>query len=192
VLHGTPVQWREVQNHESRRFLSYFPRFLCLQGGISTGFHHVSHSPPENIKKLYRIRQGTTGGLVVHEVPATQASLVGGDVYVLDKGVDILQLNTKKSVGKERFKAAEFVQSIVANRHGPTEITVYGQEIMFSILLIPIEKKSHDIQTRVTPGHSNSSTNSVRTSNFAKMTLHPWTLQESTHSSIAYQMQQEI
>jgi gelsolin len=59
---------------------------------------------------------------------------VEGDVYVLDKGVDILQLNTKKSVGKERFKAAEFVQSIMNERHGPTEITVYGQEQLPFIL----------------------------------------------------------
>ena len=61
-------------------------------------------------------------------MPVSQDSLVAGDVYVLDKGIDILQLNTKKSVGKERFKAAEFVQSIVSERHGPTEVTVYGQE----------------------------------------------------------------
>jgi hypothetical protein len=59
--------------------------------------------PPDNIKKLYRIRKGTTG-LVVHEVPPSQDSLVEGDVYVLDKGVNILQLNTKKSVGKRDSK----------------------------------------------------------------------------------------
>ncbi|KAF8195475.1 actin regulatory protein [Pholiota molesta] len=106
-LHGKPVQSRECQGYESPRFLSYFPRFVCLQGGVATGFHHVSDPIP------YTFASSTAGQshLVVREVPATAKSLVVGDVYVLDKGAEILQLNTKSSTGQERFKAAEFVQS---------------------------------------------------------------------------------
>ena len=132
-LKGSPVQHREVQGFESSRFLSYFPRCIILRGGVSTGFHHVSAPPPLNVKRLYRISatQGTfsteKSTLVVREVRPEAASLVEGDVFVLDKGVDVWQLNTKASVGKEKFKAAEFVQSVISDREGQCRVVVYGK-----------------------------------------------------------------
>jgi gelsolin len=130
-LGGRPVQYREVQGYESSRFLSYFPRFICLHGGVSTGFHHVSARPVQNLHKLYRInlsRQiGGRSHLQVREVLAEAASLVEGDVFVLDKGKTILQFNTKDSVGQEKFKAAEFVQSLVTDREGQSEVKVFGK-----------------------------------------------------------------
>ncbi len=53
---------------------------------------------------------------MVREVLAAAESLVEGDVYVLDKGAEIFQLNTKFSMGQERFKAAEFVQRLINER----------------------------------------------------------------------------
>jgi len=130
-LHGKPVQFREVQGYESPRFLSYFPCFVCMQGGVATGFHHVSDPLPLNIRKLYRITLSRSVGghfnLVVREVPAIAASLVEGDVYVLDKGTHILQFNSKESAGQERFKAAEFAQSLSNERQGQSEIVVYDE-----------------------------------------------------------------
>ncbi len=63
---------------------------------------------------------------MVHQVPAVADSLVEGDVYVLDKGSEILQLNTRTSAGQEKFKAAEFVQSIVNDRQSRCGVTVCG------------------------------------------------------------------
>jgi len=140
-LHGIPVQYREVQGHESRRFLTYFPRFITLKGGVATGFHHVSDSPPLNMSKLYKISVTRTSGghpsLVVREVPASADSLVEGDVYVLDKGRHILQYNTKGSTGQERFKAAEFAQSLVNGResHGRSDVAVYDEDGHSSVFL---------------------------------------------------------
>jgi gelsolin len=131
-LHGKPVQYREVQGQESRRFLTYFPRFITLQGGVATGFHHVSEPPPLNISKLYKISITRTPGghpsLVVREVPASADSLVEGDVYVLDKGRHILQYNTKGSTGQEKFKAAEFAQSLVHDRESKSDVAVYDED----------------------------------------------------------------
>lgn len=129
-LHGQPVQYREVQGYESPRFLSYFPKFLCLKGGVATGFHHVTASPPLDLHKLYRVnlsRASGTGNLVVREVPPEVSSLVAGDVYILDKGAQLWQFNTKASVGKEKFKAAEFVQSLANERGSQCDITVYDE-----------------------------------------------------------------
>lgn len=99
-------------------------------GGVATGFHHVSTPPPLNIKKLYRITHTRVSEgrshLVVREVAAQAASLMEGDTYVLDKGSHILQFNTKSSVGQEKYRAAEFVQSLVSQRQSQCEVTVYG------------------------------------------------------------------
>ena len=126
-LNGAPVQYREIQGFESPKFLSYFPRFVCLRGGVATGFHHVSSPPPSNTKRFYRI-VATGTRLVVREVPAEGTSLVPGDAYLLDMGAKLWQLNTKGSVGKERFKAAEFAQSLASERRVTTacEVTVFG------------------------------------------------------------------
>ncbi|KAJ3504108.1 hypothetical protein NLJ89_g8109 [Agrocybe chaxingu] len=129
-LQGKPVQFREIQGYESPRFLSYFPRFLCAQGGVATGFHHVSDPPPLNIKKLYRVNLSRAGGrssLVVREVPPTADSLVEGDVYILDKGTEIWQFNSQGSAGQERYKAAEFAQGLVNERKSQCEVTVYDE-----------------------------------------------------------------
>lgn len=123
-----PVQYREVQGYESPKFLSYFSRFLCLNGGVSTGFHHVSAPPPDNTKRLYRVISTGTR-LLVREVAPIGASLIPGDAYVLDMGSKVWQLNTKGSVGKERFKAAEFSHSLANDRTTTEscEVMVFGK-----------------------------------------------------------------
>ncbi|KAJ3799834.1 fragmin60 [Lentinula aff. detonsa] len=135
-LHGIPVQYREVQGYESDRFLSHFPLgFACLKGGISTGFHHVTDMPPVDTHKLYRISitpnphpsQSHAHLLAIREVSFAGSSLVEGDVFVLDKGTKVWQLNTKESAGKEKFRAAEFVRSLSDGRKGGCEVTVFDE-----------------------------------------------------------------
>ncbi|KAJ6584044.1 actin regulatory protein [Mycena vulgaris] len=129
-LHGAPIQYREVQGFESARFLSYFPHFLSLRGGVATGFHHVTDPPALNLHKLYLIQLSKAGNktsLVVREVVAAAESIIEGDVYVLDKGTHVWQFNTKTSAGKEKFKAAEFAQSLIAPRQGHCDIKVFDE-----------------------------------------------------------------
>ena len=132
-LNGAPVQYREIQGFESPKFLTYFPRFVCLRGGIATGFHHVSSPPPSNTKRFYRI-SSTGTRLLVREVAPEGASLIPGDAYLLDMGDRLWQLNTKGSVGKERFKAAEFAQSLASERRTTTacDVTVFGSSVAHS------------------------------------------------------------
>jgi gelsolin len=101
-----------------------------LKGGVATGFQHVSDPPPLDVYKLYRVSLSRVVGLinlVVREVTPEASSLVAGDVYVLDKGTKVWQFNTKASLGKEKFKAAEFVQSLVSDRQKQCDVTVYGK-----------------------------------------------------------------
>ena len=133
-LHGLPVQYREIQGFESDRFLSYFPHFVCLHGGVSTGFHHVSSPPPPDIRKLYRISIPDRSKLIVREVAPDASSLAQGDVFVLDKGTHLWQFNTKTCVGKERFEARQFVEDLATRRregHCPVDIEIYGLSFLF-------------------------------------------------------------
>ncbi|KAF8588571.1 fragmin60 [Ramaria rubella] len=123
-LHGSPVQYREVQSYESSRFLSYFPHFVTLDGGVSTGFHHVSAPPPIELHRLYHIKAvaAPDGGHGTHFITrqvkpdSTSVQKAQGDVLVLDRGEHVWQFNRTGSAGKERFRAAEFMRSIVEER----------------------------------------------------------------------------
>lgn len=50
-----------------------------------------------------------------------------GDVFILDVGTTIYQLNGKKSQGSERMKAAELVRAIEGERQGASKVIVIGK-----------------------------------------------------------------
>jgi gelsolin len=91
----------------------------------------VSSPPPLDLHRLFKISLSRQASgrphLQVREVVAEGSSLVAGDVFVLDKGSVVWQFNTKASAGQEKFKAAEFVQSLVNDRKGQSDVTVYGK-----------------------------------------------------------------
>ncbi|KAG8890765.1 hypothetical protein FRB98_004810 [Tulasnella sp. 332] len=146
-----PVQYREVMNHESHRFLSHFKRFIVQRGGVATGFHHVTSPPPEETHRLYRVHAEVPVDVapahgkddppahayapvktpvIVREVDAKAPTMIeGGDVYILDKGTEIWQLNTAGAVGREKFKGAEFARGLAdhAERKGRCEVLVFDQ-----------------------------------------------------------------
>jgi len=62
----------------------------------------------------------------VREVEPVAASLIEGDAYVLDKGTEVWQLNTKGSAGQEKYSAAEFSRSLVDGRKD-CDVTVFGE-----------------------------------------------------------------
>jgi gelsolin len=128
------VQYRETQGFESARFLAYFPHLICLHGGAASGFHHVPTESALPPLKLYRIGLRGPSKLTIIQVKAEPQGLAEGNVFVLDKGTEVWQFDKKSSVGKERFKAAEFVRSLVDENitlYKHCRSTVYGP---FSIL----------------------------------------------------------
>lgn len=104
-----------------------------LQGGTASGFRHVTEPPPLNLFNLYHVRANSQNGksnLIVRQVSHGYKAAThhySSDVFVLDKGREIWQYNTKKSLGKERFKAAEFVQSLVESRKSSPTVTVFDE-----------------------------------------------------------------
>ncbi|CAF2030216.1 unnamed protein product [Brassica oleracea var. botrytis] len=122
ALGGRAVQYREVQGHETEKFLSYFkPCIIPQEGGVASGFKHVEAE--EHITRLFVCR----GKHVVHVKEASQipvafarSSLTHDDIYILDTKSKIFQFNGSNSSIQERAKALEVVQYIKDTYHDGT------------------------------------------------------------------------
>ncbi|XVE71856.1 hypothetical protein DITRI_Ditri10aG0185400 [Diplodiscus trichospermus] len=114
ALGGRAVQYREVQGHETEKFLSYFkPCIIPQEGGVASGFKHVQEE--EHKTRLFVCR----GKHVVHvkEVPFARSSLNHDDIFILDTKSKIFQFNGSNSSIQERAKALEVVQYIKDTYH---------------------------------------------------------------------------
>ncbi|KAE9594315.1 putative villin headpiece, villin/Gelsolin, ADF-H/Gelsolin-like domain-containing protein [Lupinus albus] len=120
ALGGRAVQYREVQSHETEKFLSYFrPCIIPQEGGVASGFKHAEVE--EHKTRLFVCR----GTHVVHvkEVPFARSSLNHDDIFVLDTESKIFQFSGSNSSIQERAKALEVVQYIKDTYHeGKCEI----------------------------------------------------------------------
>ncbi|KAF3544142.1 hypothetical protein DY000_02010247 [Brassica cretica] len=112
ALGGRAVQYREVQAHETEKFLSYFkPCIIPQEGGVASGFKHVEAE--EHITRLFVCRGK-------HVVPFARSSLNHDDIYILDTKSKIFQFNGSNSSIQERAKALEVVQYIKDTYHDGT------------------------------------------------------------------------
>ncbi|KAK9931674.1 hypothetical protein M0R45_018943 [Rubus argutus] len=114
ALGGRAVQYREVQGHETAKFLSYFkPCIIPQEGGIASGFKHAEAE--EHTTRLFVCK----GKHVVHvkEVSFARSSLNHDDIFILDTKSKIFQFNGSNSSIQERAKALEVVQYIKDTYH---------------------------------------------------------------------------
>uniref|UniRef100_A0AC35FV92 Gelsolin-like domain-containing protein n=1 Tax=Panagrolaimus sp. PS1159 TaxID=55785 RepID=A0AC35FV92_9BILA len=111
ALGGLPVQWREVQDHESALFFTYFKNGIkYLDGGHETGFNHVVDQL-ENFKpKLFHCKGKRN--VRCTQVPVIKESLNLGDVFILDKGKDLYVWMPPESGRLERMKGVQQAESI--------------------------------------------------------------------------------
>jgi hypothetical protein len=118
VLHGAPVQHREVMGYESPLFLSYFnDKITILKGGIDSALRTVK---PEEMKpKLLHIKGKRR--VRVMEVPLTSESLNTGDAFVLDAGTKVFIWCPSKAGINEKFRASQVAKDIRSSRKGKIE-----------------------------------------------------------------------
>lgn len=86
---------------------------------------------PKEYKPRFFHVQSVNKTLSVTQVDADVANMNDGDVFVLDKGLLIYQMNMSKSAGTERNKAAAFSREISADRGG-SKVIVYGNLVDLS------------------------------------------------------------
>lgn len=113
-LGGAPVQYREVQEHESQVFLSHFKNGVRYEaGGVSSGFTHVDRNAFE--KRLFQVKGKRN--IRVKQVDATVASMNKGDCFILDVGRNIYVYVGKNSKRVERLKATSAANQIRDQDH---------------------------------------------------------------------------
>uniref|UniRef100_A0A672SKY7 Gelsolin n=1 Tax=Sinocyclocheilus grahami TaxID=75366 RepID=A0A672SKY7_SINGR len=127
-LGGKPIQYREVQGHESKAFLGYFKKGLqYMKGGVASGFKHVV----TNEVIVQRVLQ-VKGRRVVRatEVPVSWESFNQGDCFILDVGNEIYQWCGSKSNRFEKLKATQFAKGIRDNeRSGRARVYVCDEGV---------------------------------------------------------------
>ncbi|RVW80647.1 Villin-4 [Vitis vinifera] len=100
ALGGRAVQYREVQGHETEKFLSYFkPCIIPQPGGVASGFKHAEAE--EHKTRLFLCT------IITHH----------DDIFILDTKSKIFQFNGSNSSIQERAKALEVVQYIKDTYH---------------------------------------------------------------------------
>ncbi|XP_073969636.1 actin depolymerising venom protein gelsolin 1-like [Rhodnius prolixus] len=115
ALGGTPVQHREVQEHESEQFLKYFPSGVrYLPGGVASGFRHTEINAPGQ-KKLYKVKGKKNVRVTLVQLDAK--SLNKGDCFILDAGNDIYVWVGSQAKGTERLKAISAANQIRDQDH---------------------------------------------------------------------------
>uniref|UniRef100_UPI0037E9BCBC advillin n=1 Tax=Semicossyphus pulcher TaxID=241346 RepID=UPI0037E9BCBC len=122
-LGSTPVQHREVQNHESDDFRGYFKQgIIYKKGGVASGMKHVDTNTYD-IKRLLHVKGKKR--VVATEVEMSWKSFNLGDVFLLDIGKTIVQWNGPKSNRQERLKGMLLAKDIRdRERGGRAEIRV--------------------------------------------------------------------
>ncbi|KAJ8346782.1 hypothetical protein SKAU_G00281830 [Synaphobranchus kaupii] len=127
-LGGKPIQYREVQGHESKAFLGYFkPGIKYMKGGVASGFRHVV----TNEVVVQRVLQ-VKGRRVVRatEVAVNWDSFNQGDCFILDLGNEIYQWCGSKSNRFEKLKATQVAKGIRDNeRSGRARVYVCDEGV---------------------------------------------------------------
>lgn len=115
LLHGAPVQHREVQEHESDLFLSYFKNGVrYLPGGVATGFKKTEVNAAGE-KRLFQVKGKKN--IRVRQVDLSISSMNQGDCFILDVGRTILVYVGKNAKRIEKIKAISAANQIRDQDH---------------------------------------------------------------------------
>ncbi|XP_063703384.1 gelsolin-like [Culicoides brevitarsis] len=114
-LGGEPVQHREVENHESQLFLSYFKNGLRYEaGGVASGFKKVETNAA-GAKRLFQVKGKKN--IRVRQVNLSVSAMNKGDCFILDNGREIYVWVGKDSKRIEKLKAISAANQIRDQDH---------------------------------------------------------------------------
>lgn len=114
-LGGAPVQYREVQEHESQHFLNYFkPGIRYMPGGVASGFKQTQTNAGGE-KRLFQVKGKKN--IRVRQVDLSISSMNKGDCFILDAGNDIYVYVGKTSKRTEKMKATSAANQIRDQDH---------------------------------------------------------------------------
>jgi len=115
LLNGAPIQHREVQDHESQLFLSYFKNGVRYEnGGVGSGFKHVQTNAAGE-KRLFQVKGKRN--VRVRQVNLSISSMNKGDCFILDAGNAIYVYVGAKAKRVEKLKAISAANQIRDQDH---------------------------------------------------------------------------
>ena len=118
------VQHREIQGHETRKFVRYFKgKVTYLKGGVASGFKHVEAQVREPV--LLRLK-GRGDRVALTQMELRRSAMNSGDVFILDCEEGIFQWNGAESNGYEKARAAE-VCSAMREQRSKCAFAVYEE-----------------------------------------------------------------
>lgn len=127
-LNGGPIQHREVQNHESQLFLSYFKNGVRYQqGGVASGFNQVEVNAAGE-KRLFQVKGKKN--VRVNQVNLSVSSMNKGDCFILDAGNDIYVYVGASAKRVEKLKAISAANQIRDQDHnGRATVHIVGESL---------------------------------------------------------------
>ncbi|CAD6191665.1 unnamed protein product [Caenorhabditis auriculariae] len=128
ALGGLPAQHREIQDHESPLFISYFPDGIrYIAGGYECGYKHVEDLFANWRPKLYHCKGKRN--IRCTEVECKKESLNLGDVFLLDLGRNIYVWMPPDSGRLERIKGMARAKNIAQfERQGASQVHILDTE----------------------------------------------------------------
>ncbi|XP_039432535.1 gelsolin, cytoplasmic isoform X1 [Culex pipiens pallens] len=112
---GAPIQHREVQDHESSLFLSYFKGGVrYADGGVKSGFNEVETNAAGE-RRLFQVKGSKN--VRVRQVPIGIGSMNKGDCYILDGGHEIYVYVGPRAKRVEKIKAIAAASQIRDQDH---------------------------------------------------------------------------
>lgn len=123
-LGGAPVQFREVQSHESDEFFSAFKEMggvTYKDGGIASGFNHVEPDVYPTVLLHVKGKRNVR----TNEVPVAATSLNEGDVFILDMGLKLFLWWGGSANKQERLKGMQVMARLYNSRGAkPVQVVV--------------------------------------------------------------------
>uniref|UniRef100_T1IV90 HP domain-containing protein n=1 Tax=Strigamia maritima TaxID=126957 RepID=T1IV90_STRMM len=156
-LGGLPVQHREVQGHESKRFLAYFKHGIrLLEGGVASGFHHVVDAFEPHMFIIKGKRRP-----IIRQLSSIAWELMNdGDVFVIDTKHVVIVWMGKFANNMEKIQGAKVALKL-KSEHGPTSNTLTvedGEENSLPITekeyfnrFLPLANKKITPHTKIKP-----------------------------------------
>jgi len=124
-----PVQFRQVQGHETKEFLDLWDHMQILEGGEESGFRKVG--PKEYKTRLIHVEsRKKKNKRVVHcdEVPVSIESLNNCDAFILDAGLKIYDFRPENCNVWEKRAANDYVNQLKSERAKvEANIVVWGE-----------------------------------------------------------------
>lgn len=114
-LGDLPVQYRQVQGHETKEWFTIFPNANILEGGVESGFNHVE--PEQYEHRLIHV-SGRSKKVKSHEIPLNVANLNNNDCFLLDAGTVLYNFYPDGASVWEKRGCLEKQQKIEAKRSG--------------------------------------------------------------------------